>query len=125
MSRNLASRSDLGALLDTAKLLNSVHHEADVVARLGGDEFAMFCLDFEPGDLAPLRQRLRALADREAERQGRNFRLSMSAGAAYIGAGSQESLVELVQRADAAMYEAKRARSAAGGISIAPPSAEV
>jgi hypothetical protein len=49
----------------------------------------------------------------------------MSAGAAYIGAGSQESLVELVQRADASMYEAKRARSAAGGISIAPPLADV
>jgi diguanylate cyclase (GGDEF)-like protein/PAS domain S-box-containing protein len=113
------------ALLDTARLLTSVHHEADVLARLGGDEFAMFCLDFEPVDFEPLRQRLRTLADSESARQGRNFRLSMSAGAAYIGAGSQESLVELVQRADASMYEAKRARSAAGGISIAPPLADV
>jgi diguanylate cyclase (GGDEF)-like protein len=113
------------ALLDTASLLNSIHHEADVVARLGGDEFAMFCLDFTPDDLEPLRQRMRALADSEAALHGRGFRLSMSAGAAYIGEGSQESLLELVERADSSMYAAKRARSAAGGISIGPPAVDL
>jgi diguanylate cyclase (GGDEF)-like protein/PAS domain S-box-containing protein len=113
------------ALLDTARLLSSVHPGPNVVARLGGDEFAVLCLDFTPGDLEPLRQRLRASADREAVENGRTFRLSMSAGAAFVGQGSDESLIELVQRADTAMYEAKLARSAAGGISITPPSVEL
>jgi GGDEF domain-containing protein len=46
----------------------------------------------------------------------------MSVGAALAEAGSTASLDELLERADAAMYEQKRARQAAGGISMpAPP----
>jgi diguanylate cyclase (GGDEF)-like protein len=110
------------ALVDTARVLNAAHAKADVVARLGGDEFAMFSVDFRPGDLDPLRLRFRELADAEVARLGRGYRLSFSAGAAFLEMGSRESLSELLDRADSNMYEQKKARTAAGGVTIAPPS---
>jgi GGDEF domain-containing protein len=45
----------------------------------------------------------------------------MSVGAAYTDPQSPTPLNELLERADAAMYEQKRARHAAGGVSIRPP----
>jgi diguanylate cyclase (GGDEF)-like protein/PAS domain S-box-containing protein len=108
------------ALADAARVLSLAHKESDVVARLGGDEFVVFSLDFMAGDLEPLRRRLRKLADVEAARLLRPYRLSMSVGAAFADAGSRESLSELLDRADAAMYNQKNARKAAGGLSLAP-----
>lgn len=109
------------ALKDTATVLTAALAPADVVARLGGDEFVAFSVDFTPAALDPLRQRIRGLADAEVQRNDRPYRLSMSVGAAYAEPGSREALADLLERADAAMYEQKRARRAAGGVSIAPP----
>jgi diguanylate cyclase (GGDEF)-like protein/PAS domain S-box-containing protein len=108
------------ALLDAGNVLTAANRQADVVARLGGDEFAVFSLDFTARDLDPLRSRLRELADTEVARLSRAYRLSMSVGAAFMETGSKESLPELLDRADAAMYAQKFARAAAGGVSIPP-----
>jgi diguanylate cyclase (GGDEF)-like protein len=110
------------ALLDATRVLLSAHGEGDVVARLGGDEFAVFCIDFRPWDLEPLRLRFRELADAEVAQRGRVYRISLSAGAAYLEPGSQESLRELLRRADAAMYEQKSSRVIADGVTLVPPS---
>lgn len=109
------------ALKDAAAVLRAALGPSDVIARLGGDEFVAFSLDFSPAQLEALRQRIRALADAEVARNDRPFRLSMSVGAAFSEPGAPQSLAALLERADAAMYEQKRARRAAGGISIAPP----
>jgi diguanylate cyclase (GGDEF)-like protein len=109
------------ALKDAACVLKEALTRSDVVARLGGDEFVAFSLDFGSGKLEPLRRRLRALADEEVSRKQRPYRLSMSSGAAYTDPQNPESLAQLLERADAAMYEQKRARKAAGGVSMAPP----
>ncbi len=69
------------------------------------DLVAEISMDFTPRDLEPLRRRLRELADVEPARRGRGYRISMSAGAAFMETGSQESLSELLDRADVAMYE--------------------
>ena len=116
---------DMGdaALIDTARVLKGALREADVLARLGGDEFAVFALDFSAADLDKLRRRLRELADNRVREMNRPFRLSMSVGAAYLAAQGSLSIVELLDRADAAMYEQKNARRAAGGVSVPPPAA--
>ncbi|MGC4088015.1 MAG: CHASE3 domain-containing protein [Polyangiaceae bacterium] len=118
---------DIGdqALIDAAYSLKSALDEADVLGRLGGDEFVAFVLDFKPSDLSTLHEQLRELTQRCTEERQRTFRLSMSVGAAYMEAGSDVSLDELLDQADAAMYEQKNARRAAGGVSLppAPPSA--
>jgi len=110
------------ALVDTAHVLTSGMREADVLARLGGDEFVVFALDFGASDLDPLRRRLRELADVRAADRARPFRLSISVGAAFVDPAAPSTLDELLERADAAMYEQKNARRAAG-ISIPPPAA--
>lgn len=109
------------ALVDTASVLGKALRESDVLARLGGDEFAAFVLDFTCLDLESLRMRLRGLADEATQDRARPYRLSMSVGAAYTEPGSRKSLGELLETADAAMYRQKRARQAAGNISIPPP----
>jgi diguanylate cyclase (GGDEF)-like protein len=111
------------ALVDTARVLSGALRQADVVARLGGDEFVAFALDFTAADIELLRARLRAQADARIAEQGRSFRLSMSVGAAYLHAGAARGLSELLEQADAAMYEQKNARRSAGGASVPPPRA--
>ena len=66
---------------------------------------------------------LRELADARVAEHARPFRLSMSVGAAFLDVGSGQSLMDLVERADVAMYEQKKARRAAGGVSL-PPAAK-
>jgi diguanylate cyclase (GGDEF)-like protein len=112
------------ALVDTAHVLNCGTREGDVVARLGGDEFVVFARDFGADQLDPLRSRLRELADARGADQKRPFRLSMSLGAAIVELAAPSSIEQLLERADAAMYEQKNARRAAGGISIPPPAPE-
>ncbi|HET7545524.1 MAG TPA: CHASE3 domain-containing protein [Polyangiaceae bacterium] len=109
------------ALCDAAEVLRSALRSSDVVARLGGDEFVAFASDFRDTELEPLRNRLRKLGEQRTIEQARSFRLSMSVGAAWLLPGSVLSLSELLEQADAAMYEQKNARRAAGGISVAPP----
>ena len=84
-----------------------------------------FALDFATGNLEPLRKRLRAVADEQVARQSRPFRLSMSVGAAYCDPAAPETLHALLERADAAMYEQKRARQAAGRESRIPAAPRV
>jgi diguanylate cyclase (GGDEF)-like protein/PAS domain S-box-containing protein len=111
------------ARADAAAVLRKALGEADVIARLGGDEFAAFVLDFNAGDLARFRARVRELADRETAERDRPYRLSMSVGAAFTDAESKKTLAALLDAADAAMYEQKRARQAAGNVSAPPPGA--
>lgn len=108
------------ALVDTAGVLKATLAESDVLARLGGDEFAAFALDFSAADLDSLRHRLRQQADDRVRELARPFRLSMSVGAAYMAADGHLGISELLDRADAAMYEQKNARRAAGNVSVPP-----
>ena len=109
------------ALVDAADVLTIALGDGEVLGRLGGDEFVAFALDFRPGDLDRLRQRLRELADARSRELSRPFRLSLSSGGAFLARGDETSLIELLERADAAMYEQKNARRAAGGVSLPPP----
>lgn len=119
------------ALVDAAQVLKKALRAADVrgadvrgadvVGRLGGDELVAFALDFTEDSLDGLRRRLRELADAHVIEHARAFRLSFSVGAAFLDLASEQSLSDLVERADVAMYEQKKARRDAGGVSLPPP----
>jgi diguanylate cyclase (GGDEF)-like protein/PAS domain S-box-containing protein len=109
------------ALVDAACVLRVALRESDVVARLGGDEFVAFALDFGALNIDLLRVRLRKLLDERVAELGRPYRLSMSVGAAYLKVGAAQSVSQLLDEADAAMYAQKNARRAAGGVSMPPP----
>jgi diguanylate cyclase (GGDEF)-like protein/PAS domain S-box-containing protein len=70
----------------------------DTIARYGGEEFAALLPDCPPGEVVQIVDRLRS-----ATPEGQ----TCSAGVAYWD--GEESPEELVGRADAALYEAKRA----------------
>lgn len=94
-------------LVEIGRRLESTLRDADVVARLGGDEFAaVLTVGGDPhGALVAARRVLRAL-DEPVVWQGRPYWLRASAGVACaMGDAVPE---ELLQRADRAMFEAKR-----------------
>jgi len=109
------------ALMDAADVLTASMHDADVVGRLGGDEFVAFAPDFTTARLEALRGRVRELADARVRDRARRYRLSMSVGAAFVDPASPSTLDELLERADVSMYEQKKTRQAAGGVSVPPP----
>ena len=90
-----------------AKRVLGVFRHSDVVARYGGDEFVVFVNDIEKAELS---QRLQQLCDsfRLPYRSGDlEYPVSGSIGAAMFPQDGRNYL-ELLDRADSALYEAKR-----------------
>lgn len=85
-------------LRQTATALAGAFRATDVVARIGGDEFAVLAVDYEDATPKVLVDRVRAALD--------DTGVEASVGVAVHEPGRR--LVEVVARADAAMYEQKR-----------------
>jgi diguanylate cyclase (GGDEF)-like protein len=88
----------------------------DVTARLGGDEFALIVHDVAAKEIVDrLIARVVANVERPIVIDGTTIDVSVSVGVALAGGNGARSPEELLARADAAMYEAKRSREATGG----------
>jgi diguanylate cyclase (GGDEF)-like protein/PAS domain S-box-containing protein len=97
------------ALRETAEMLRRSIRESDVVARAGGDEFVVVAED-DGTTTTELEQRMHgrlAAANASGERP---FPLRASTGVVYWKHTEKATLHELIERADARMYEDKRAR---------------
>lgn len=95
------------ALRDTATMLRQTFRDSDILARIGGDEFV--ALAHVSRDTNALCQRLRQhLAEFNAT-QERPFLLDVSIGTTLVNAKTEDDIQALIARADAAMYEEKRA----------------
>ncbi|MEV6630205.1 bifunctional diguanylate cyclase/phosphodiesterase [Actinoplanes sp. NPDC051470] len=86
------------------RLRNAVHPDS-VVARMGGDEFAVLLPDARPGDLPVVVDRLAGTLH-EAIRVGEHDLLASASIGSADGAGLDDP-VEMLRRADVAMYAAK------------------
>jgi len=97
-----------GAVEDVALLLRQTFRKSDILARIGGDEFAVIAHAKHHTDkeqiLRRLLENLRALN----EQARRPYELSLSVGFAHYDALQRCTLDDLLERADAAMYEDKR-----------------
>ncbi|HMA15032.1 MAG: diguanylate cyclase domain-containing protein [Bacteroidota bacterium] len=98
------------ALLEVAALMKEQIRGGDLAARLGGDEFALFLCGIDRaaaerkgGLLLKAAERLRGFSG------DAGHPLGISLGLALYDPRTGESLEALFRRADAAMYEAKRA----------------
>jgi diguanylate cyclase (GGDEF)-like protein len=100
------------AIKEVAEVLNSTLRASDLVARLGGDEFCTLLVGAAAEAAPALISRVEGtLAARNAE-SGRPWTLSLSLGVAESPVGEEKSLWDVVGEADAAMFEAKRAKQA-------------
>jgi diguanylate cyclase (GGDEF)-like protein len=98
-------------LVAVANRLAGVVRPGDTLARISGDEFVFLCEDLAlPADVEALRQRIDSAFAQPFRLSSQLVRVSASIGIAYAGRGEDVS-DEVVSRADAAMYDAKRRRN--------------
>ena len=97
------------ALLEAAKLLSSTFRDSDITARLGGDEFCVMLSGSSATEARTAVDRLMAAVD-EHNRQSEPA-LSLSVGLADWDPRSEETLDELMRRADREMYVHKRSKA--------------
>ncbi|MCC6617460.1 MAG: GGDEF domain-containing protein, partial [Chloroflexi bacterium] len=91
-------------LVAIAEVLRSVVRESDLVARIGGDEFAALLIDADPVAAEAVRNRVIGACERWSDPNGLTLRVSVGWAAPL----PNETLREAFDRADAAMYAAKR-----------------
>jgi len=100
------------ALQDTASVLRATFRASDVVARLGGDEFVALLPEATSEQLALFTGRIESAIASRNQKPNQRFRLSVSVGGTLYDSARPESIEALLVKADALMYEEKRARKA-------------
>lgn len=90
-----------------AELLRNSFRESDIVARIGGDEFVVLLYG---GDADHALVRLYDAAAAANRSTKMPYKLTFSAGVADFDPESEESIIDLLHRADGRMYEHKRGK---------------
>ncbi|MGO9639710.1 MAG: diguanylate cyclase domain-containing protein [Candidatus Acidiferrales bacterium] len=97
------------ALMEVAQVLRECFRQSDILARFGGDEFCALITDVQQGAIERVRRRIGQKLDAVNARSGRRHRLSLSLGIVVV-TNAQIPLEDWLARADALMYDEKRAR---------------
>lgn len=108
------------AIRDAADVLRRCFRESDILARLGGDEFAVLATGTDGHAVEVLRQRLHRHIDEHNRSGERPFELSLSVGIIPYDPSEPAPVIELLMRADAAMYENKRGKRRADREAMCP-----
>lgn len=96
------------ALIAFADLIRKNLRKGDCFARLGGEEFGLYLPLTSEAEALAIAERLRRAVDElEVMSNGERVTLSVSMGLA-VADGAERSWEDLFNRADAALYEAKR-----------------
>jgi diguanylate cyclase (GGDEF)-like protein len=96
------------ALQSLAHLLANSVRAGDTVYRYGGEELAILLREADPEDASQMADRLRALVEHHFAAPGQPRPVTISVGVAALGTHASTA-AELVEAADRALYEAKRA----------------
>ncbi|MFY9782208.1 MAG: sensor domain-containing diguanylate cyclase [Acidimicrobiales bacterium] len=94
------------ALVEFTKLLQTTFRNSDIIARYGGDEFIVLLAD--TGDPRLALERLRAFLVSRNSHPSSGYPLAFSVGTSVLEPNGEESLEQLIEQADASMYEMKR-----------------
>jgi diguanylate cyclase (GGDEF)-like protein len=96
------------AIVEMAGVLRACFRRRDLLGRLGGDEFALLATDAAQQDEGVVRARVAAALAAANARPNRSYEIGCSIGLATCQAAQTASIEELLQKADALMYEEKR-----------------
>ncbi len=91
-------------LIDLVNVLNSNKRATDYLGRWGGDELILLLSDTNLSGAAYLAEKLRHLVEGHTFLQNKHLTISLGASEYHEG----DTLTNLIERADAAMYRAKR-----------------
>ncbi|MGW8193030.1 MAG: PAS domain S-box protein [Desulforhopalus sp.] len=95
-------------LRELAIVCQEILRETDLFGRFGGEEFAGVLIEVDrQGAMSTVQRILHGLAAHQVNTEAGNIRFTASIGTATLQ-DSDESLQQLLNRADAALYEAKR-----------------
>ena len=95
-------------LVRVAELTRELVRESDFVSRWGGEEFLCFLPDSDLDEATRIAERLRRrIGETDIEANGQNLRVTISAGVASFPDHAR-LLRDVLNTADAALYEAKR-----------------
>ena len=94
------------ALVICATALETTFRESDIVARIGGDEFVVLS-EADTRDLITVSLRLDGELDRRTAESGLQFAVSLTIGLTHSEPPHAVSLDDLLEQADAYMYEHK------------------
>jgi len=101
------SAGDL-VLTELGSICRQEMRESDIIGRLGGEEFAITLTQSGQEEALALAERLRAVvSQRSVKIEEGEFRFTASFGVAWMSPG-EEDLKPLLDRADRALYEAKK-----------------
>jgi diguanylate cyclase (GGDEF)-like protein len=95
------------ALVRAADALEGTFRNSDILARLSGDEFAVLALEASSQDQDAILRRLEEHLRKVSAEEPR-YKLSLSVGMTRFDPKQDESLGDLLSKADQAMYEEKR-----------------
>ncbi len=96
-------------IVAVAECLCKTFSNYDVVMRLGGDEFAVYVMSVTDRDAASaLMRKLFNHIDKIVIKELGDFKINLSVGIAFFGAGRQSRFESLYREADFAMYESKK-----------------
>jgi diguanylate cyclase (GGDEF)-like protein len=97
------------ALVDTASMIREVFRESDIVARIGGDEYVVVPVDVDE-EVGEMIRRLKQVFKEREKSDGRPYSVSVSMGTAHYNPHTPSTVEELINEADKAMYEMKKAK---------------
>ena len=98
------------ALVEAAGVLKDSCRQSDILARLGGDEFAMLIADVAEDCTDVVHRRIQQKLHSCNRTPGRRYALSLSVGIVAANTTEPANLEQLLQQADARMYEQKQAK---------------
>lgn len=99
------------ALATFAQLMLQSFRESDVIARLGGDEFVILLADCYMTDAHKVLQEFKNVVNDTNKILNKPFSIEFSAGIAQFPHDTDKSIEEMIQEADAAMYQDKKSET--------------
>jgi len=101
------------ALVEAANVLRDSCRRSDILSRIGGDEFAILIADVDEDCADVVLRRIRQKLDSCNTNAGRRYALSLSIGIVAANVNEPADLEQLLNKADALMYDQKQKKKVA------------